>query len=94
MPVKQFAVAFNEYYIPSKPNPPEFKPKDNKAPGLASNHTSEPWGLDEIMKSTEQHVVYTWGATDPMRKSSLPIKRGEGVFLVDYNDKKYYDMTS
>jgi taurine--2-oxoglutarate transaminase len=47
-----------------------------------------------VMKSTEDHVVYTWGATDPMRKSSVAFKRGEGIYLVDYNDKKYIDFTS
>lgn len=29
-----------------------------------------------------------------MRNAAIPIKRGEGVFLYDYNGKKYYDMTS
>jgi taurine--2-oxoglutarate transaminase len=38
--------------------------------------------------------MFTWGATDPMRKAAIPIKRGEGVFLYDYNGRKYYDMTS
>lgn len=38
--------------------------------------------------------MFTWGATDPMRKSAIPIKRGEGVFLYGYDGKKYYDMTS
>lgn len=61
---------------------------------MASNHTSEPWSLDEVMQSTKDHVVYTWGATDPMRNASFPVKKGEGVYLIDYNDKKYYDMTS
>ena len=38
--------------------------------------------------------MYTWGATDAMRKGSLPIKRGEGIYIYDYNGKRYADMTS
>jgi taurine--2-oxoglutarate transaminase len=52
------------------------------------------WSLDEITKSTEDHVVYTWGATDPMRKAALPIAKAEGVYVIDFNGKKYIDMTS
>ena len=89
-----FSGGINQHYIPNKPEKVPFKPKSNKGVGLKSNHRSTAWNLDEIDKSTEDHVVYTWGATDPMRKSSVPIARGEGVFLYDYNGKKYYDMTS
>jgi taurine--2-oxoglutarate transaminase len=39
-------------------------------------------------------VVFTWGATDPARKSAIAIERGEGVYLFDYNGKRYTDMTS
>lgn len=72
----------------------KFTPRSNKGPGLKSNHRSTPWNVDEVIKSNEDHVVYTWGATDAMRNSSIPIARGEGVYLFDYNGKKYIDMTS
>ena len=61
---------------------------------MSKNHRSEPWTIEEIKKSTEDHVVYTWGATDPMRNAAVPIKRGEGVYLYDFNGNKYIDMTS
>ncbi len=61
---------------------------------MKSNHRSSAWTLEEITKSTEDHVMYTWGATDPMRNSSFAVQKGEGVFLYDYQGKKYYDMTS
>ena len=61
---------------------------------MSKNHRSEAWTIEEIKKSTEEHVVYTWGATDPMRNAAIPIKRGEGVYLFDYNGNKYIDMTS
>jgi taurine--2-oxoglutarate transaminase len=46
------------------------------------------------MQSTKDHVIYTWGATDPMVKAAVPIKKGEGIYLIDYNDKKYIDFSS
>lgn len=84
----------NQEYVPNKPEPLKFTPRSNKGPGLKSNHRSTPWNVDEVIKSNEDHVVYTWGATDAMRNSSIPIARGEGVYLFDYNGKKYIDMTS
>lgn len=89
-----FSGGLNQFYIPNQPEPVKFTPKSNKAKGLQSNHRSTPWKLDEVKKSTEDHVVYTWGATDPSRKSAMAIERGEGVYLFDYEGKKYIDMTS
>lgn len=89
-----FSGGLNQPYVPNKAELPKFTPKDNKAKGLQGNHRSAPWKLDEIQKSTEEHVVYTWGATDPSRKSAMAIERGEGVYLFDYNGNKYIDMTS
>jgi len=50
--------------------------------------------LSDIQKSTEDHVVFTWGATDPMRKAAKDFKRGEGIYLYDYAGNKYIDFTS
>lgn len=84
----------NQHYISNKPDMPVFKPKDNNGPGLASNHGSGDWSLEEVMQSTKDHVVYTWGATDPMRNSAKDFKRGEGIYLYDYAGKKYIDFSS
>jgi taurine---2-oxoglutarate transaminase len=61
---------------------------------VSKNHRGTAWNLDEINQSTKDHVVYTWGATDPSRNSAMAIKKGEGVYLFDYNGNKYTDMTS
>jgi taurine--2-oxoglutarate transaminase len=84
----------NQFYVPNKPDPVTFTPKDNKAVGLAANHSVKEWPLNDVMKSTEDHVVFTWGATDPMRKAAKDFKRGEGIYLYDYAGKKYIDFTS
>jgi taurine---2-oxoglutarate transaminase len=62
--------------------------------GLSSNHRSEDWTLDEVMKSTEEHVVFTWTATDPTRKAAKDFKRGEGIYLYDYAGNKFIDFSS
>lgn len=84
----------NGPYIPNEPEALKFTPRNNKAKGLQTNHRSTPWSLDEVMKSNAEHVVYTWGATDAARNSAMAIQRGEGIYLYDYNGKKYIDMTS
>ena len=61
---------------------------------MSRTYTSDPWSKADIMKSTEDHVVYTWGATDPMRNSSIAFERGEGIYLFDYEGKKYIDFSS
>jgi 4-aminobutyrate aminotransferase-like enzyme len=38
--------------------------------------------------------MFTWGATDPMRKAAIAFERGEGIYLYDYNGKKYIDFSS
>ena len=91
---RAFSGGLNQFYIPNKPEPVKFTPKDNKPKGMSRKYDSKDWSIEEITKSTEEHVVYTWGATDPSRKAAIPIKRGEGIYLYDYNDKKYIDMTS
>jgi 4-aminobutyrate aminotransferase-like enzyme len=93
MNLRQFS-KINKPYIRNKAILPEFKPKSNAGVGLKPHHSSAEWSVQEIMKSTEDHVVWTWGATDPMRNSAIAFQKGEGVFLYDYNGKKYYDITS
>lgn len=53
--VRQQGFAFsklNSHYIPNTPEYPQFTPKENRGPGLASNHRSSDWTLEEIKKSS------------------------------------------
>lgn len=61
---------------------------------MAKNHGSHEWTLDEVKQSTKDHVVFTWGATDPMREAAKDFKRGEGIYLYDYAGNKYIDFSS
>jgi 4-aminobutyrate aminotransferase-like enzyme len=57
-------------------------------------HKTKEWKLDQIKKSTEEHVVYTWGATDATREGAFAIKRGEHIYVEDFEGKKYIDLSS
>lgn len=57
-------------------------------------HKKKEWDLDQVKKSTEDHVVYTWGATDPSRNAAFPIKRAEHIYLEGYDGKRYIDLSS
>lgn len=91
---RSFSGGINQHYIPNLPEPVKFNAKDNKAKGMSKKHKTQNWNLDDIMKSTEDHVVFTWGATDPFRKAAIPISKGEGVYIYDFSGNKYIDMTS
>jgi 4-aminobutyrate aminotransferase-like enzyme len=91
--MRAFSGGLNQLYIPNKQEPVKFTPKDNRSKSVKAYSSAE-WSLEQVTKATEDHVVFTWGATDPMRKSAMAFKRGEGIYLYDYNGKKYVDMTS
>lgn len=38
--------------------------------------------------------MFTWGATDAARAGATPVKRGEGIYLYDYEGNKYIDLSS
>ena len=44
--------------------------------------------------ATNKHVLFTWGASQPMARDAIPIQRGEGVYFVDMDGKKYLDFNS
>ena len=46
------------------------------------------------MKSTEDHILFSWGPTDGARSGAIPIKKGEGIYLHGYDGKKYIDLSS
>ncbi|EGR32936.1 hypothetical protein IMG5_066220 [Ichthyophthirius multifiliis] len=87
--------SLNQFYIPNKVQPLQFNPQSN-SPGTLSPkiQKNSPWTKDEVIESTEKHVVFTWGATDTMRKSAKDFVRGEGIYLIDYAGNKYIDWTS
>jgi len=92
--LRAFSGGLNQFYIPNQQEPVKFTPKSNKPKGISRKYSSDDWNLEEVTKATEEHVVYTWGATDPSRKAAMAIKRGEGIYLYDYSGNKYVDMTS
>lgn len=45
---RAFSTGLNQFYIPNRPEEVKFTPKSNKPKGMAKNHRSEPWTIDEI----------------------------------------------
>lgn len=38
--------------------------------------------------------MFPWFSTDVMREWAIPIKRGKGIYVYDYDGKEYIDLTS
>ena len=47
---------------------------------------------DEILKNNLDYTLFSWSKQKGI--SPLAIKRAEGVYLYDYDDKKYIDFSS
>ena len=71
-----------------------FKARSNKGVGLSKHHRSEDWTVEEVREATQNHVVFTWGATGPGQSISNEIKSSEGVYLIDFDGNKYFDLSS
>lgn len=85
----------NSFYEPYKPEPITHIQRDNTYnPKLNEIHNQKEWSLDQINKSTEDHLVFAWGPTDGARAGAIPVKRGEGIYLYGFDDKKYIDLSS
>ena len=46
----------------------------------------------EILQTTQEHVFWTWSAQ--AKVNPIPIKRAEGVYVWDIDDKRYLDFNS
>ena len=47
---------------------------------------------DEILPLSKEHVFYTWSAQ--AKVNPIAVKRAEGVYFWDVNDKRYLDFNS
>ncbi len=47
---------------------------------------------DEILPLSKEHVFYTWSAQ--ARVNPIPVKRAQGVYFWDVDDKRYLDFNS
>lgn len=64
-------------------------------PAILERHDKTEWTDAELAYSHEQHAVFGWGVNNAAaHQGALRIARGEGVFLIDHNGKKYFDMNA
>jgi len=62
---------------------------------LLERHSKETWSRDEFLDSHSKHAVFGWGTnTDAAHQSALSIARAEGVYLIDQNGRKIFDMNA
>lgn len=61
---------------------------------VLSRHKETEWHHDDIHKATEDHVLFTWGATNPMREMAPLVDRSEGVYLYTETGERYLDFNS
>jgi len=47
-----------------------------------------------VHAAAERHTMMTWGMTKPMMDAALWLERGEGVYMIDADGKRYMDMNS
>ena len=54
-----------------------------------------PWHVDETVEAHRNHAVFGWGVnSEQAHDTALRLSHGDGVFLVDVDGKRYFDMTS
>lgn len=42
----------------------------------------------------DQSSIFSWGASDPLRKLAVHVERGDGVYYYDRDGKKYLDWSA
>jgi taurine---2-oxoglutarate transaminase len=76
---------------------PAFNPIDNtdrsKDIDMSKHHADE-WSRADVAEAMRANSVFSWGASDPLRESTIHMKRGEGVYLYDYDGKEYMDWSA
>jgi len=82
-------------YEPNTSQLPKFKPQDNSS-GFhdKSLHAEKTWTPEQIDDAIRDNSVFSWGASDPLRKSTILAKRAEGVYIYDENDKQILDWSA
>lgn len=70
-------------------------PDTESTASLLARHADEAYWTSEAVKDAgNDHVLFTWGATDPMAAGALAITRSEGVYFWTEDGKKYMDFNS
>lgn len=87
--------SINARYIPDPPSPiPELKQLDNSLGTPSANHFEDrDWTEAELREAAKDHIVLSWSSSEPAQ--DLPfIVKGEGIYLVGLDGKRYLDWTS
>ena len=82
-------------YEPNKKHMPKFKPQDNST-GIYDKalHQKESWSYKEIDEAIGDNSVFSWGASNALRKATSCATRTEGVYIYDQNGHKILDWSA
>jgi taurine--2-oxoglutarate transaminase len=74
---------------------PKFKPQDNST-GIydAAVHAQAEWSNERIHAAIKDNSVYSWGASDVLRKQTPLAKGAEGVYIIDEAGNKILDWSA
>jgi adenosylmethionine-8-amino-7-oxononanoate aminotransferase len=55
------------------------------------NHKRSEWSENEIKEALTGASIFNWAPTTSMVNRAVNVKRAEGIYVYDHNDKKYVD---
>lgn len=59
-----------------------------------ANHARAEWSEEEIKEAVTGAQMYAWAPTNGAKERSVNVKRSEGIYVYDHNDKRYVDWCS
>ena len=82
-------------YEPNTNHMPNFKPQDNSTGFYDKTvHAEESWSAQQIDDAIRDNSVFSWGASDPLRKSTILARKTEGVYIYDDSGNKILDWSA
>jgi len=61
---------------------------------LGEHSADREWSPEELAAATQDNVLFTWGATNPMISGAIAVERAEGCYFWDTDGKRYLDFNS
>jgi len=52
------------------------------------------WSGEAVKEAGDEHVLFTWGATDPMNAGAIQIAKTDGVYFWNQDGKRFLDFNS
>lgn len=85
----------NGLHVPDALPATELAAEDNSVDlkAVSKTHWADHWELPELMDAVGAHAMNTWNPGSALKNLPLFV-RGEGVYLIDSEGRKFIDLTS